>query len=75
MKNRPRLSISTIAWSFYVCTAWRCRSKYKMYDNADIVQTRLELMKTGTLDEIDTFYKVLHQYLLLFVGNDSLKQE
>lgn len=40
---------------------------HKLYDNIDIMQTQSELLKTCTLNEIDTFYKVIHEYLQLFI--------
>lgn len=40
---------------------------HKLYDNIDIMQTQSELLKTCTLEEIDTFYKVIHEYLQMFL--------
>jgi len=39
---------------------------HKSYDTADIIQTRHDLLKSCTSEEIDTFYKVLHEYIKLF---------
>ncbi len=39
---------------------------HKSYDNADILQTQYELLKSCTLEEIDTFYKVVREYIKLF---------
>ncbi|MGD9569090.1 MAG: MarR family winged helix-turn-helix transcriptional regulator [Sedimentibacter sp.] len=39
---------------------------HKLYDNADILQTQYELLKTCTSDELNTFYKVVQEYSKLF---------
>ncbi|MEL7648626.1 MAG: hypothetical protein AAGU76_11070 [Sedimentibacter sp.] len=39
---------------------------HKSYDNADILQTQHDLLKSCSVDEIDTFYKVVHEYIKLF---------
>lgn len=39
---------------------------HKTYDNADILQTQHELLKNCTMEEIDIFYKVVHEYIKLF---------
>lgn len=39
---------------------------HKSYDITDIVQTQHELLKSCTLEEIDTFYKVVQEYIKLF---------
>lgn len=44
----------------------RLSTAHKTYDNADILQTQHELLKSCTVDEIDTFYKVVHEYIKLF---------
>jgi DNA-binding MarR family transcriptional regulator len=44
----------------------RLSTAHKSYDNADIMQTKHELLKSCTIEEIDTFYKVLHEYIKLF---------
>lgn len=45
----------------------RLSTAHKLYDNADITQTQYELLKNCTLEELDIFYKVVHEYLKLFV--------
>lgn len=44
----------------------RLSTAHKSYDNADILQTQYELLKSCTVEEIDTFYKVVHEYIKLF---------
>jgi len=44
----------------------RLSTAHKMYDNADITQTQYDLLKTCTSDELNTFYKVVHEYSKLF---------
>jgi DNA-binding MarR family transcriptional regulator len=39
---------------------------HKAYDNADILQTQSDLTKSCTSEEIDIFYKVIHEYTKLF---------
>lgn len=39
---------------------------HKLYDNLDIMQTQASLLKTCTQTELDSFYKVLGEYLKLF---------
>ena len=44
----------------------RLSSAHKSYDNADILQTQHDLLKSCTSEEIDIFYKVVHEYIKLF---------
>ncbi len=44
----------------------RLSTAHKSYDNADILQTQYDLLRTCTSDEIDTFYKVVDEYSKLF---------
>lgn len=44
----------------------RLSTAHKSYDNADILQTQHDLLKSCTLEEVDTFYKVVHEYSKLF---------
>lgn len=44
----------------------RLSTAHKLYDNMDIMQTQNDLLKTCTIEEIDTFYKVLDAYYKLF---------
>jgi len=44
----------------------RLSTAHKLYDNADIVQTQYDLLKTCTSDELNTFYKVVQEYYKLF---------
>lgn len=44
----------------------RLSTAHKSYDIADIMQTQHDLLKSCTLEEIDTFYKVVHEYIKLF---------
>ena len=44
----------------------RLSTAHKSYDNADILQTQYELLKSCTPEEVDTFYKVVHEYIKLF---------
>lgn len=44
----------------------RLSTAHKMYDNADILQTQYDLLKTCTFDELNTFYKVVQEYSKLF---------
>lgn len=39
---------------------------HKMFDNIDIMQTQRDLLQTCTIEDVDTFYKVLKAYLHLF---------
>jgi DNA-binding MarR family transcriptional regulator len=39
---------------------------HKSYDNMDIMQTQKDLLRSCTSEEIDTFYKVVHEYIKLF---------
>lgn len=43
----------------------RLSTAHKLYDNADILQTQYELSKNCTSEELDTFYKVVHEYIKL----------
>lgn len=44
----------------------RLSTAHKVYDNADIIQTQYELLKSCTPEELDTFYKVVREYIKLF---------
>lgn len=44
----------------------RLSTAHKLYDNMDIMQTKNDLLRTCTIEEIDTFYKVLDAYYDLF---------
>lgn len=44
----------------------RLSTAHKMYDNADILQTQYDLLKTCTSEELNIFYKVVHEYSKLF---------
>ena len=44
----------------------RLSTAHKLYDNMDIMQTKNDLLRTRTIEEIDTFYKVLDAYYDLF---------
>lgn len=44
----------------------RLSMAHKSYDNADILQTQHDLLKSCSVAEIDTFYKVVHEYIKLF---------
>ena len=39
---------------------------HKYFDNRDILQTQQDLLELCTMEEIDTFYKVLKAYQSLF---------
>lgn len=39
---------------------------HKAYDNKDIIKTQQDLMKSCSAEEIDTFYKVVREYIKLF---------
>lgn len=39
---------------------------HKIYDITDIMQTQQELLENCTIEEINTFYKVLQEYYKLF---------
>lgn len=41
-------------------------TSHKAYDNVDITQTLHDLLKECSIEEVDTFYKVLHVYNSLF---------
>ncbi|MEG0764787.1 MAG: MarR family transcriptional regulator [Pseudoflavonifractor sp.] len=43
---------------------------HKSYDNLDIVQTQNDLLKSCSPEELDSFYKVLHAYLLLLTEEE-----
>ena len=44
----------------------RLSTAHKMYDNMDIMQTQRDLLQSCSLEEVDSFYKVLKAYLQLF---------
>lgn len=44
---------------------WNVNRAHMMYDIADITETTQDLLKHCTMDEINTFYKVLEVYLNL----------
>lgn len=44
----------------------RLSTAHKMYDNMDIMQTQRDLLQSCSLEEVDSFYKVLKAYLRLF---------
>ena len=44
----------------------RLSTAHKLFDIRDIMETKHELLRTCTMEEIDTFYKVLGAYRQLF---------
>ena len=44
----------------------RLSTAHKLYDNMDIMQTQRDLLQSCSLEEVDSFYKVLKAYLQLF---------
>lgn len=44
----------------------RLSTAHKLFDIMDIMQTQNDLLRTCSVEEIDTFYKVLNEYYNLF---------
>ena len=65
--DHPGITVSELSVHLYVTgEGERLSTAHKMYDNMDIMQTQRDLLQSCSLEEVDSFYKVLKAYLQLF---------